>query len=209
MTTQCSTKKKKKEMYRQYIPIQNSTMWSWVPYLTLVDTRMLCASTESALKGALYANGASLTYHTGWCRFPSGGGRRTGTGPRSLRSQHRPCHRNTRRHRSWKPSQKGGDLGTKSMELRNMYVCACLRACVRARARVCVCLCVCVRVCVCVCVRVCVSLCVCMRVRERGVRKRERVCSCTGSRVYCSRIKTNLYNIICVYYEFISLEFVQ
>ena len=46
--------------------------------------------------------------------------------------------------------------------LLDMYVCACVRACVRA------CVCACVRVCVCACVRVCVCVCVCVSVCVRG-----------------------------------------
>ena len=45
-----------------------------------------------------------------------------------------------------------------------LYVCPCVRMCVRAHVCVCVCVCVCARACVCMCVCVCacVGACVCV-----------------------------------------------
>ena len=47
-----------------------------------------------------------------------------------------------------------------------VYVCMCVRPCVRVFVRVCMCVPPCVRVivCVCMCMRVCMCVCVCVRV---------------------------------------------
>ncbi len=62
-----------------------------------------------------------------------------------------------------------------------VYLCACMRVCVRARVCACVCLRACVSVCACacVCVRVsaCVCVCLCACVCAR-VSVRARVCVC-------------------------------
>ena len=53
----------------------------------------------------------------------------------------------------------------RSLKVKGVCACVCMRACVYACVRVCVCACVlvCVSVCVCACVRACACVCACVR----------------------------------------------
>ncbi len=61
-------------------------------------------------------------------------------------------------------------LAAEAMPREYIFVCACVRACVRGRE--CVCVCACMRVCVCVCERergresVCLCVCACDRISD-------------------------------------------
>jgi hypothetical protein len=70
---------------------------------------------------------------------------------------------------------------------RQVFMCMCVRACMRA----CVCMCMraCVRVCICVCMCVCARVCMCVRVCARVcARVRARACACVRACVHYARL---------------------